>query len=555
MRVTQRLVILFCLVLLLSQLISPASAQLRRQSAAPKKIRLVVGVVIDQFRYDYLTRFEDQFGEGGFKRLMTGGAVFTNARYIHTPTFTACGHATFMSGATPAMNGVIANEWFDRETGKVVTSVSDNKTKLLGGKEGASGSSPQRLIGSTLGDELKLTSIGRAKVVGVSHKDRSAVLPVGKRPDGAYWYSLDNGNFISSDYYFSDLPEWVKRFNSERHCNRYFGAKWERLLPEAAYDRSLPDKVEGEKSSYGTTFPHIVTGGKEKLEKEFYDDFEKTPFANDYLLDFAKAAIENERLGADDITDLLTISFSANDLLGHKFGPYSQEVQDITLRTDRTMANLMTYLDQKIGVGQWVLALTADHGVGPVPEQTQKLGFGGRIANKQVIDAIETALDNQFGEEKWLLSFTYGNAYLDEAAAAKRKIPMEEIERVASQAVKAVPGIAEAFMHTQLSTGRLPANPISQSVENGFFATRNGNLIVIPRPFYLMSTPDAASHGTPYGYDAHVPVLFYGAGIAAGSFHSASSPADIAPTLAALLKVETPSHSVGRVLTEALKAK
>ncbi len=550
----RRIAVFFCFVLLLSNLISLATAQQRRQTNSPKKVRLIVGVVIDQFRYDYLTRFEDQFGEGGFKRLLTGGAVFTNANYIHTPTFTACGHATFMSGATPAMNGIIANEWFDRQANKVVTSVSDDKTKLLGGREGASGASPRRMFGSTLGDELKLTTIGRAKVVGVSHKDRSAILPVGKHPDGAYWYSLDNGNFISSDYYFNDLPDWVKKFNSEQHCNRYFGAKWERLLPESAYQRSLPDDVEGEKNTYGNTFPHVVTGNHDKLSKEFYDDFEKTPFANEYLLDFAKAAIENEKLGADDVTDLLTISFSANDLLGHKFGPYSQEVQDMTLRTDQLMAKLLTYLDQKIGAGQWVLALTADHGVGPVPEQVQKQGYGGRVTNKQVTDAVEAALDKQFGEEKWVLSFTYGNVYLDEAAAAKRKAPIEEIERVANQALKAVPGIAEAFMHTQLSSGRLPANAITKSVANGFFASRNGNLIVIPQPFYLLGTPDAASHGTPYEYDTHVPVLFYGAGVAAGSFASASSPADIAPTLANLLKLETPSNSVGHVLTEAIKS-
>jgi predicted AlkP superfamily pyrophosphatase or phosphodiesterase len=556
-RLRRQLVFALCLLLTVSSFTfdstARAQSQRRATSTSNKKVRLIVGVVIDQFRYDYLTRFEDQFGEGGFKRLLTGGAVFTNANYIHTPTYTACGHATLMSGATPSMNGIIANEWYDRQVGKVVTSVSDDKTKLLGGREGASGSSPHRLIGSTLGDELKLTTVGRAKVIGVSHKDRSAVLPAGKHPEGAYWYSLDNGNFISSDYYFSDLPAWVKKFNSEQHCNRYFGAKWERLLPESAYQRSLPDDAPGEKSPFGNTFPHIVTGNHDKISKEFYDDFEKTPFANDYLLDFAKAAIENEKLGADDVTDLLTISFSANDLLGHKFGPYSQEVQDMTLRTDRTMANLLSYLDQKVGSGQWVLALTADHGVSPVPEQTQKLGYGGRVSTKQVVDAIEAALDKQFGEEKWVLSFTYGNAYLDEAVAAKRKISMEEVERAASDAVKTVPGVAEGFTHTQLSSGQLPANPITASVTKGFFASRNGNLIVVPHPFYLLASTDAATHGSPYGYDTHVPVLFYGAGVAAGSFASISSPADIAPTLASLLKLEIPSNAVGRILTEAIK--
>lgn len=558
-RSRRQLVFAFCLFLALSNVFSQsiATAQQRRAaSTSAKKVKLVVGIAIDQFRYDYLTRFEDQFGEGGFKRLLNGGAVFTNANYIHTPTYTACGHATMMSGATPAMNGIIANEWYDRETGRVVTSVSDNKTKLLGGANpNGSGASPHRLIGSTLGDEMKRTSIGQAKVIGISHKDRSAILPSGKRPDAAYWYSLDNGNFVSSDFYFADLPEWVKKFNRDQHCNHYFGAKWDRLLPLAAYNRSLPDDAVGENSPYGNVFPHIVTGGKEKLEKEFYDDFEKTPFANDYLLDFAKAAIENEKLGADDVTDLLTISFSANDLLGHKFGPYSQEVQDMTLRTDRTIAALLTYLDQKVGVGQWVASLTADHGVSPVPEQTQKLGYGGRVNSKQISDAIEQALDKQFGEEKWLLSFTYGNAWLDESLPARHKTTIEEVERVASQAVLKIPGVAECFTHTQLSTGQLPANAITKSVMNGFFASRTGNLLVVPRPYYLLASIDATTHGTPYSYDTHVPVILYGAGIAAGSFTAASSPADIAPTLAALLKIEPPSNSVGRILTEAIKTK
>jgi predicted AlkP superfamily pyrophosphatase or phosphodiesterase len=558
-RLRRQLVFCFCLLLALSTPFSLSSAtaqQSRRASAASaKKVRLVVGIAIDQFRYDYLTRFEDQFGEGGFKRLLNGGAVFTNANYIHTPTYTACGHATMMTGATPAMNGIIANEWFDRETGKVVTSVSDNRTKLLGGREGASGASPHRLIGSTLGDELKRTSIGQAKVIGISHKDRSAILPAGKHPDAAYWYSLDNGNFVSSDFYFPDLPEWVKKFNRDQHCNQYFGAKWDRLLPVAAYNRSLPDNAAGENSPYGTTFPHVITGGKEKLEKEFYDDFEKTPLANDYLLDFAKSAIENEKLGADDVTDLLTISFSANDLLGHKFGPYSQEVQDMTLRTDRTIAALLTYLDQKVGAGQWIASLTADHGVAPIPEQSQKPGYGGRVTSKQITDAIEAVLDKQFGEEKWLLSFGFGNAYLDEAVVARHKTTMEEVERVASQAVMKIPGVAECFTHTQLLSGRLPANAITKSVANGFFASRNGNLIVVPRPFYLLATPDATTHGTPYSYDTHVPVILYGAGIVAGSYTSVSSPADIAPTLAALLKIEPPSNHVGRILTEAIKPK
>jgi arylsulfatase A-like enzyme len=238
----RRFVLALSLVLTLSIFFSiPISVAQQRRPAntarsSVKKPRLVVGIVIDQFRYNYLTRFEDQFGEGGFKRLLNGGAVFTNANYIHTPTYTACGHATFMTGATPAMNGIVGNEWYDRDSGKRVTSVSDDKTKLLGGREGATGMSPHRLISTTVGDEMKLASGGKSKVIGISYKDRSAILPSGQRPNGAYWFNAETGNFVSSTYYFEDLPAWVKTFNHDHHCGSYFGKTWERLLPEGIYE-------------------------------------------------------------------------------------------------------------------------------------------------------------------------------------------------------------------------------------------------------------------------------------------------------------------------------
>lgn len=550
-----------CLILALTNLLSTsAAAQQRRRAAnAPpnsaKPVRLVVGIVIDQFRYDYLTRFHDQFGEGGFKRLLSGGAVFTNANYIHTPTFTACGHATFMSGATPAMNGVIGNEWFDRESGSRVTSVSDSKVKLLGGPEGASGMSPSKLIGSTIGDELKLATAGQAKVISVSFKDRSAILPAGKRPNGAYWFNASAGALVSSTYYFDDLPEWVKKFNREMRPDRFFGKRWERLLPESAYQRSTADDMPYEKNAAGNKFPYTITGGEEIPGKGFYSQFEYTPFANDYLIDFAKAAIESEHLGADDTTDLLTISFSANDLVGHVYGPYSHEVQDITLRTDRTLAELLNYLDRKIGLDRVVIALTADHGVAPVPEHARQYGLGGRIEPKSVTDAVENALDKSFGEEKWVLAFYNGNIYLDEAVIERRKIAVEEAERVASQTVVKIDGVAECFTRSQILSGRLPQTKIARSVANGFHAQRNGNMVVVPQPFFFIAESSATTHGTPYVYDTHVPMIFYGAGIAAGTYYEDSSPADIAPTLAALLKIEIPSNSVGRILSKVIKAK
>lgn len=544
------------LAILLSFLLVVAPLSLNAQTKRPTapKIKLVLGIVIDQFRYDYLTRFEDQFGEGGFKRFLHGGAVFTNAHYPYTPTVTACGHAVFMSGSAPSENGIIANEWWDRETGKKVTSVSDPNTKLLGGKEGT-GSSPHRYLASTIGDQLKIITAGQAKVIGVSLKDRAAILPAGHHPNGAYWYDAATGKIVSSSYYFTDLPAWVKKFNQDNSADKYFGRKWEKLLPEAAYARSLPDDSSFEKWKYGKTFPYVITGGETKPGVKFYDQFEATPYANEMLVNLAEAAIENEQLGADDIPDLLTVSFSANDILGHAVGPNSPEVQDMTLRTDRILADFLAYIDKRVGLQNTLIAFTADHGVAPVPEHAQSLGLGGRMETKEVIDTINNALSKRFGEEKWVAAFTYGNVFLEYAALEHRRASLTEAQNIASDAVKKIKGIAESFTRADIVNGRLPRTRVANSVALGFNTERNGDLVLVPKPFWVFgeASPSATTHGTPYSYDTHVPVMFYGAGIKAGSFTTPSSPLDIAPTLAAILKIEQPSNVVGKILSEALK--
>ena len=521
----------------------------RANKTQPHKIKLVLGIVIDQFRYDYLTRFADQFGEGGFKLLTQGGANFTNANYPYTPTVTACGHAVFMSGSAPNENGIIANEWYDRETSKRVTSVSDPNTKLLGGKEGA-GSSPHRLLSSTIGDQLKLHTNGQAKVIGISMKDRAAILPAGKKPNGAYWYDTATGRMVSSTYYFNDLPDWVKSFDQSKSADSYFGRKWEKLLPEAAYARSLPDDSPFEKWIFGKTFPHTINGGEDKPGSKFYNQFEATPFANEMVANFAKLALEKEQLGADDVPDLLTVSFSANDILGHNTGPNSPEAQDITLRTDRILADLFLFIDKKVGLNNTVIAFTADHGVAPVPEHAQTYGLGGRIDGNEITNVINKALSTRFGENKYIALVSYGNVYFDYTKLSKPSCA--EAEAIASEAVRNLRGIAECFTRTDILAGHLPRTRVANSVALGFNSERNGNLVIIPKPFWI-SGEDATSHSTPYRYDTHVPVIFYGAGVKAGSFSQLISPLDIAPTLATMLKIEFPSNSVGQVLGEALK--
>ena len=285
---------------------------------------------------------------------------------------------------------------------KRVTSVADSKVRLLGAGADAPGMSPGRLVGSTVGDELRLATNGQAKVIGMSYKDRSAILPAGKRPNGAYWFSATAGTFVSSTYYFPELPAWVQKFNTEVRPDRFFGKKWERLLPEASYSRSRKNEVSEEAATTGKDFPYTIDGGETKPGARFYVRFEYTPFANEHLIEFAKTAIENEGLGADDTPDLLTISFSANDLIGHTYGPYSPEVQDVTLRTDRLLAAFFEYLDKKIGVGRTLFVLTADHGVAPIPEHVREMGYGGRIGARRAPDAVEEELKTRFGEGPWV---------------------------------------------------------------------------------------------------------------------------------------------------------
>ena len=546
-------------VLILILVLSNAS-NFAAQSRPPARgtgqppIKLVVGIVIDQFRADYLVRFADQFVDGGFRRMLTTGANFANAAYPYVPTYTACGHAAFMGGASPSMNGIVGNEWWDRTANQRVTSVLDSGVKLLGGPaDGSGGASPAKLVGDTLGDELRVATAGKAKVVGVSYKDRSAILPAGKRPTGAYWFDARTGTFVSSTYYFPQLPAWAQKFNRDLRPDRYFGKKWERLLPADAYSKSRPDDANEEPTAFGRTFPYTIDGGESTPGSRFYTRFEFTPFASEYLVDFAKAAIDGEGLGEDDTTDLLTISFSANDLIGHNYGPYSQEVQDITLRTDRILASLFDYLDKKFGVGRTLVALTADHGVAPIPEYVKEMGYGGRLANRAIPEAVEAELKAKIGEGPWVKQWVNGNLYFDNALAAKSKVSMAEVERIACATVLKTEGVGACITRDDLERRTYPDTPVGRSVARGFYPSRSGDVIIVPQPYFFFAEALGTTHGTPYSYDTHVPVIFMGAGVVKGTFYEDCSPLDIAPTLAAILQLTPPSNSEGRVLIHAIK--
>ena len=519
------------------------------QTSRPK---LVVGIVVDQFRYDYLERFADLFGEDGFQRLMREGAVFPDSQYLHSVTVTAPGHAAFMSGSVPSQNGIISNEWFDRAQRKAVTSVSDDAVQPVG-SSGGTGASPHRLVGSTLGDELKLSNGGESRVIGISMKDRGAILSAGHHPDGAYWFDDLSGQFMTSTYYMKQLSGWAADFNSKHPADVYFGRTWTRLRPESDYVRSGRDDSPYEQPGGKRVFPYTIDGGATKPSPAFYNQLLASPFSNDLLLAFAKAAIKGEDLGNHAATDLLIISFSCNDLIGHAYGPYSHEVEDVTLRTDKVFADLFHYLDEKFGRDGYVVAFTADHGAAPSPEQAQQMGLGGgRYSESEAADVITKALVKRFGDETWVLAHNNENIYLDWDAAARRKVPISDLAHEAAKAALTLSQIAAAFTEDDLKMNRVGPDAISQRVVRNYFAGRTGDVFLVPKPYYV-SSDKTTGHGTPYSYDTNVPVILWGPFFAPGRYASVASPADIAPTLAFILHVTRPSVAVGRILKEALR--
>jgi predicted AlkP superfamily pyrophosphatase or phosphodiesterase len=499
--------------------------------AAPSP-KLVLAVVIDQFRYDYLLRFRADYNSG-LARLLDKGAVFTDAHYMHAATVTAVGHSTVLSGATPSISGIVANEWFDRESGQSVTSVSDPATKLVGGIPGRTGSSPRRLLVSTVPDELKIHS-SETKVVSVSIKDRSAILPGGHMADGAYWYDNDANAWVTSSYYRDELPEWAKKLNKEQPSSRYLGVKW---LPFDAKDDS------------GKPFCTMVAG----TEDRFCGSIEATPWGNEMIEEFAERAVEGENLGRHAATDVLAVSFSSNDYVGHAVGPDDPAVRDISIRTDRLLGKLFDAIDRRIGAGNTLVILAADHGVAPVPEVNQSRKMpGGRLKAGQLTEKIADALTQHFGPGKWLLASSGGMLYFNQEVIRAKKLDPAEVERVASEAALEQQHIARVYTRSQLVNGQVQQDSISRAFSLGFFGPRSGDLYVLQEPYYLF---DAAgtSHGTPYDYDNHVPVIFLGPGIKPGKYSTRIAVNDIAPTLAEILKVEQPSGSIGRILSEILE--
>ena len=496
----------------------------------PVEPKLILFLVVDQFRADYLDRFHKEY-TGGLKRLLDNSAVFADAHYNHSPTVTAVGHSITLTGAMPSSSGIVGNEWYDRASGRQVTSVTDTSTKQLGGQSGKEGASPHRLLVSTVGDEIKLSEKWPAsKVVGISFKDRSAIMMAGRMSNGSYWWDATTGNFVSSTYYFDQLPQWAADFNKSRAVDKFSGQNWGPASGGPPF-MMLP-------STPGPAYWTGVAGPS---------------YGNDILGMMAKAAIEGEELGQRDSADLLAISFSSCDTIGHRLGPHSPEIHDVALSTDKVLTDLFDYLEKTVGMKNVLVVFTADHGVAPMPEyMKQRKMPGGRAAAKEVRDAVQKALIERYGPGDWVAGYSGPAPYLNHQLIASKKLSLEDVQNTAAAAARQLPYIARVFTREDLRRGMTHADLTGARVQNGFFYLRASDLFIVANPYWLFEN-SGTSHGTPWNYDSHVPLMIMGPQIQPGRYYNRVLVNDLAPTLTSILGVEIPSGASGRVLHEIIR--
>jgi hypothetical protein len=518
--------------------------------------RLVVVISIDQLRADYLQRFGRYFSKGGFNLLLRGGAIFTDAHYRHSVTQTCPGHAVILTGTHANINGIVANSWYNPTLRRTEYCAADTLAKLIGVT--AEGRSPRNLLDSTVGDHLKLSSAGRSRVLALAGKDRSAIMMGGHLADAAYW--TEDTLVVTSSYYMKDLPVWVKRFNASSAVTRYRGASWDRLLPRAAYAIMGPDDVASEEAvpGRGRTFPHRLS--IRASHADFLSGFQTSPFENEVLVNFAIEAVTQEGLGRDDDPDVLALGFSANDLVGHSYGPDSHEVMDITLRTDRLLERLFAFLETHVGLERVLIVLTADHGVAPLPELARRGGSGARFDPAVASAAVERALQTRFGSPRrpawmtrptWVMHQESPWLYLNLSGLEDKNIPLEDAEQAAKVALEQVAGVVRVVTAGELRRQR--GEGVPSRAQLSFYPERSGNVYYELSPYVVPGEErDGTTHGSPWAYDTHVPLLWFGEGIAPGTHTGAVSVADVAPTLSRLLEMDAPLNAQGRVLQEML---
>ena len=514
--------------------------------------KIVVGIVIDQMRWDYLYRYYNRYSTGGLKRIINKGFSFENTLLPYVPTYTAVGHTTIYTGGIPATHGMVGNNWFDKGSNKNVYCTDDSTVQGVGNNDVSGKMSPKNMWATTITDELRLSNNFESKVIGIALKDRGAILPAGHSANAAYWYDEKTGKWITSNYYMQQLPDWVNVFNAKDEPGNMMKKDWNTLYPINTYTQSTADNQDYELALSGLTspvFPHkLSTVGSVK-----YSTFKYTPYAATYTFNFAKAAIENEKLGSGKATDFLTVSISSTDYMGHSFGPNSIEAEDTYLRLDKDIADFLNYMDAKIGINNYLVFLSADHGAAHVPaflkEHKIDAGVFSDLAINQQLNKI---VEDSFGIKQTILSVQNYQVYIDVRLIKNNSKDISAVKNLIIQTLKNLPFITNVFETDKMNDITL-AEPLKTMLINGYTPTRSGDIQFIVKPGYFDGGKKGTTHGLWNPYDAHIPLLFYGWNIKPGKTNRETYMTDIAATLAAMLHIQMPSGSVGKVLGEVVK--
>lgn len=523
------------------------------------KPKLVLVLVVDGLPQEQVQRYRDQYGQGGFRRLLDKGAWYSNAHQAHGVTVTAVGHAAILTGAYPYQHGIINNTWADPITLTSVYCTQDSKHTYLGEETKSSdGTSPENLRVSTLGDELRYATGNRAKVISVSGKDRGAILLAGKTGT-AYMYNTKSGNFVSSTYYMTSYPEWHKKYHASKPQDRFYDKEWKPLLADAAYADDANDEIVAPPNlATSARFPFSFKSKSGEPDAEYYTKIFTSPYLDEMTFDFARAAVDGEKLGNNPshATDILTVSLSSHDAVNHNYGPESRASHDHLQRLDRLLAKFLTFVDQRVGLDNTLVVLTADHGFPNVPEfsQTNKLD-AQRLDGYKLMEQLNQHVFEKFGVEKIVRKWSPPNYFLDYALIEKNKFNREEVENTAARFLLNAPGVANTLTRSQLETGAIPDNRIGKLMQRAWHRQISGDIVVIAKPYWHFSSSDhGTSHGSPYRYDTNVPLMFMGKPwIIPGNHGEYAEVMDIAPSLANILRLRPPAASEGRILVESLR--
>jgi len=545
----------FCLFAVQSYAIDPSSKAIAPLTKNAHQPKLVIGIVVDQMRWDYVNRFKPFFSSNkGFLRFLNEGATCNNTMIPYVPTVTACGHTCVYTGSVPSIHGITGNSWFDNVKQKTVYCVEDNSVQTVGSTNNSAGQmSPVNVWTSTIGDELKLASNFKSKVYGISIKDRGAIIPAGHAANGAFWYDSKTGNFISSTYYSKTLPAWVSNYNALHRPDSLYNKNWNLSLPNAVYEANCDtDENAYESTPFGKDAKHFPYNLKEFIGKD-YGKIANTPYGNDLVVEMAKQALINEHLGADSITDMLAISFSSPDYIGHAFGPDSWETLDGYIKLDETMAGLFTFLDQKVGKDNYTVFLTADHAVANIPAFAKKHNIPGDNYDDGALKTdVIACLNSNNLSPKLISAVSEYNIYYNHAIMDSLNVTYEKLTNIITNYLEKKSLVLQVVENRKAAIAPIPQS-MREKIVNGYTPQRSGDLMLVTKSGVVDGYPTGTSHGVLYNYDAHIPLLWYGAGIKKGAINGITYMTDIAPTLSTLLGIQMPSGSIGKPILELLQ--